>query len=136
MFHLEVGSHFDMAHRLFGYEGKCRKTHGHGVKVKVGIKGDELDDLGMLIDFSIVKKVLKERLEEFDHKLILNKWDERGSKELWEDEVIYLHGNPTAENLSQSLYTQLCNCLNCKEYRVEYVKVYESPDCCITYRSE
>ncbi len=134
MFRLEVKDHFDAAHRLLGYEGKCSSTHGHKVDVVVGIQGNKLDDLGMLVDFSEVKKVLKERLDKYDHKLILNTEDIRGRDTFYEDEIVCLFGNPTAENFAYILFVQLGNCLNCKEYKVEFIKVYESPDCCVTYR--
>ena len=58
MFRIQVKDHFDSAHQLRGYEGKCSRVHGHRWDVEVCIEGTQLDHLNMLIDFTIVKKIM------------------------------------------------------------------------------
>lgn len=92
---------FDSAHRLVGYDGKCSSIHGHIWQVELEIEGDknQLDSVGILWDFSNVKK-LKEL---FDHQTILKKCVENEKLiTLLEEEknkLYLMNENPTAENL-------------------------------------
>jgi 6-pyruvoyltetrahydropterin/6-carboxytetrahydropterin synthase len=69
---------FDMAHALFGYDGPCKNIHGHTYHLSVTLIGSPTQDtddvkLGMVIDFSDLKKIIKDAiLEKFDHALVLN----------------------------------------------------------------
>jgi len=58
---------FDAAHSLRGYEGTCARLHGHGYRVQVALRGDRLDDAGMLMDFRQVKAVCREVIDRLDH---------------------------------------------------------------------
>ncbi|MDX9800201.1 MAG: 6-carboxytetrahydropterin synthase QueD [Spirochaetia bacterium] len=68
MYTVRAEDSFAAAHYLKNYHGKCENLHGHNYKVRVYVKGRELDPGGMLLDFGILKKMLKNILEEFDHK--------------------------------------------------------------------
>ena len=68
MFEVKIEDHFSAAHHLLNYEGECEHQHGHNWKVEVFAIGENLDKSGILIDFKILKKELKEVLEELDHK--------------------------------------------------------------------
>ena len=68
MYEVGVTTHFSAAHRLAGYDGPCAGAHGHNWEVEVFIRGSELDDLGMLVDFRDVKSTLSEILSELDHR--------------------------------------------------------------------
>ena len=71
--------HFEAAHALDGYEGKCKDIHGHSYHLKVTIIGKPIVDsshpnCGMVIDFSDIKKIVRENvLTFFDHKLLLRR---------------------------------------------------------------
>jgi len=70
---------FETGHALYGYDGKCRNVHGHSYKLSVTVIGTPITDtthvkLGMVIDFSDLKKIVKEEIvDEFDHATVFNK---------------------------------------------------------------
>lgn len=70
---------FETAHALHGYDGKCKNLHGHSYKLDVTVIGSPIEDssnvkFGMVIDFSDLKKIVKEDIEDvFDHATIFNK---------------------------------------------------------------
>ena len=68
MFTVRIEDSFAAAHYIKNYHGKCENLHGHNYKVRVYVKGDDLDKGGMLLDFSILKKALKEIFKDLDHK--------------------------------------------------------------------
>ena len=71
MYTLTCESSFDTAHFLTNYNGKCANIHGHRWRVILAINGD-LDN-GMVVDFNIIKKDLKEMCDKFDHTFIVEK---------------------------------------------------------------
>ena len=77
MYSLKTNSSFDSAHFLAGYEGKCRNLHGHRWTVEVEVGGEKLmqdgQTRGMVVDFGDLKKDLREKTEEMDHCLIMEK---------------------------------------------------------------
>jgi len=70
---------FETGHALYGYDGKCRNVHGHSYKLSVTVSGTPIDDTshvkyGMVIDFSDLKKIVKEEIVDlFDHATVFNK---------------------------------------------------------------
>lgn len=68
MFDLSVEGTFSAAHQVKGYPGDCAGIHGHTYQVRVILKVDKLDNIGMAIDFRHVKTALNEILSELDHK--------------------------------------------------------------------
>tara|TARA_R100000306_G_scaffold13173_1_gene15901 strand:+ start:5549 stop:5998 length:450 start_codon:yes stop_codon:yes gene_type:complete len=70
---------FETGHALYGYDGKCRNVHGHSYKLSVTVIGTPIDDnnhvkYGMVIDFSDLKKIVKEDIVDvFDHATVFNK---------------------------------------------------------------
>ncbi|MDP4125504.1 MAG: 6-carboxytetrahydropterin synthase QueD [Bacillota bacterium] len=117
MFQVCVQMHFDAAHFIRNYDGKCANMHGHRWNVEACIEGKKLDDLGMLIDFSEIKQAMRKSLTMLDHSL-LNDLPSFGPKGV----------NPTAENLAQFLYLELKKDLVLEEKHLAWVKIYESPD--------
>lgn len=103
--------YFDASHLLVGHSGKCRNMHGHTWKIKIIVAGNELDEIGMLVDFSILKKKLKNVLKEFDHSVILWDCDENNERIThhikMEDKLVLLKYNPTAEYLSKYIYEKI-----------------------------
>lgn len=98
--------HFEMSHALHGYDGLCKNIHGHSYRLFVTVKGIPEQNIdspkhGMVLDFSILKKIVKEEIENyFDHALVLNEKsplaDVLRTQELRLVSVPY---QPTCENL-------------------------------------
>ena len=111
MHRLRIESHFDAAHKLVGYEGKCSRLHGHRWKVEVFVVGEKLNDVGILADFKALKEKLKHITGKFDHSF-LNDFKEMG--------------NPTVENVSRYIFKNLMDLP--KKVRLEKVRVWESEE--------
>ena len=69
---------FETGHALYGYDGKCKNVHGHSYKLSVTVIGKPITDssevkYGMVIDFSDLKKIVKEEIVDvFDHATVFN----------------------------------------------------------------
>ncbi len=119
---------FDAAHRLVGYEGKRSNLHGHTWKVEIEVEGEKLDDIGMLWDFTNVKKIK----EHYDHKTILKICKENQdfvyyiTKTCGSDSLCLMHDNPTPENIAKYILDTL-KIMNKKNNLSFKVKVWESP---------
>ena len=121
MYELTVRSAFEAAHFIDGYAGKCSRLHGHNWIIEAVVRGEELDNLGMLIDFKILKAELNKVLDEFDHRFL---------NEL----KIFAEENPTAENLARKIYKKLAAAeIFSGAAKLYAVKVFESPNSCVTY---
>ena len=68
MFVLTIEDHFASAHQLRGYKGKCENLHGHNWRVILSVKGEVLNEIGLLIDFNDLKDILKKITGYLDHK--------------------------------------------------------------------
>lgn len=107
---------FDAAHHLHDYEGKCKNLHGHTYRVVLGVSG-YTDERGLVIDFSIIKKIWKENIEIYlDHRYL--------------NETLPLM-NTTAENIVVWIYEKFAEALlqeqRSNDMRVEFVRLYETP---------
>jgi 6-pyruvoyltetrahydropterin/6-carboxytetrahydropterin synthase len=61
---------FDSAHFLPDYYGKCERMHGHTYRLQITVEG-EVGENGLLIDFVILKKIVKKQvLDKIDHQVI------------------------------------------------------------------
>ena len=116
MYSLRVEGSFSSAHNLRGYKGKCEELHGHNWRVEVVVKSQELDKIGLVIDFKELKKKLKSVLEEMDHKY-LNKFG------------YFKKANPTSENIAKYIYKKL----SLKLPLLSSVTVWENPTASATY---
>ena len=98
---------FCYGHRLLNYSGKCRHVHGHNGLVEIEVASEELDELGMVIDFSEVKRIVKNWIDEnLDHRMILHKNDPAVEYLRTNDEPMYLLDvNPTAEVIAELIYS-------------------------------
>jgi len=123
MYEVMVEGSFSAAHNLRGYKKKCEELHGHNWKVRVGIQGEKLDGIGMLIDFREVKDYLERILEKLDHKYL--------------NEISHFKvTNPTSENIARFIYNELKGRLKGSHYRVSKVTVWESDTTSATYFQE
>ena len=113
MYELEITKHFSGAHSLTGYPGDCRKLHGHNWQVTVYLQATELDEIGIALDFKILKKELNEVIDRFDHAY-LNELPE------------FAQCNPTSENLARIIYHELSKRLNDERIKVTRISVEES----------
>ena len=122
MFELTTIVDFEAAHRLPDYPGKCNRLHGHNWKVEVTIAGEQLDQLGMLIDFRELKMEVNKVIETLDH-YYLNELEP------------FRTMNPTAENIARYIYTKLAaQLIDGRSVKIKAVKVWESPHSAAVYR--
>ncbi len=113
MFELDIEREFSAAHRLKGYKGNCAELHGHNWTVQVFIKSERLDEVGIALDFKVLKKELDAILAGLDHK-DLNNVPEFADK------------NPTSERLAQYVYKRLASKVDGGGVKVSRVRVCES----------
>jgi len=123
MYLLNVTDSFSAAHRLCGYQGACSNLHGHNWKVRVGIACSQLDDIGMALDYGIIKSILKGVLDTLDHEYL--------------NDVPALEGlNPTSENLSRYIYEKMQQGLAQYDARIKEVELYESERSSVIYNND
>ncbi len=94
---------FAAAHFLKDYHGKCENLHGHNYKVYVHVRGEVLDNGGMLMDFSILKKNLREICNTMDHTNLNELKDSQGT--------LIFDNNPSAERIATYIYNKLRDAL-------------------------
>ena len=108
MFYLTKIFHFEAAHALNGYDGKCRNIHGHSYELRVTVKGMPLNEPGnpkngMVIDFHDLKAIVNQEIvEKFDHSFIIGNnmpKDFVGMTKKNFDKVVELPYQPTTENM-------------------------------------
>ena len=125
MYILTVEDSFSSAHQLRGYQGKCENIHGHNWRVVLSVRGSNLNDIGLLIDFKDLKNILKSILAGLDHKNI--------------NEIEpFTKINPSSENLARYINNEVAGKLtdNHDGIIVESVTVWESQTSRCTYRPE
>ena len=67
-FTVSAQAHYDAAHFLRNYQGKCAKLHGHRYVVEAAVRLASLDDSGIAFDFADLKGALRELADELDHE--------------------------------------------------------------------
>ena len=122
MYQVAVEGHFDAAHYLRDYGGKCENLHGHRFKVVVTLKAKKLDRTGMAYDFVELKRHLSEVINRFDHTSL-------------NDVPPFDKINPSSENIAVTIYDQLKGCFS-GGVSLSSVEVWESPQSCVTYSPE
>lgn len=120
MYELTVKDHFDAAHALRGYDGECRKLHGHTWDVEVTVRGETLDGIGIVYDFKQLKADLRSVLDAYDHEDL---------NSVPPFDAI----NATAENLARVIHERLSASVG-GEVDVVEVAVWESPIARLVYR--
>ncbi len=125
IYNLCIKAKFDAAHFLEGYKGACATMHGHTWKVEVLFETDRLDELGMAVDFKLLKRELQTLIMQLDHQVV--------------NSVIMEGVNPTAENIARWFFVGMKkNMLTEKEQpkypvRLMSVIVWESDDAWASY---
>lgn len=129
---------FETAHALWGYDGKCANIHGHSYKLTVSISGKIIKDNsavknGMIIDFSDLKKIVKQHVvEEFDHALLVNGQTPHAKYAEVESgfsKIILCDYQPTCENMLVDMVKRLLAALP-KEVTLKYAKLQETDSSC------
>ena len=118
MYRVSVKRHFDAAHGLRGYGGKCENLHGHRWEVVACVERQVLDEVGIAFDFAVLKRELDGVLASFDHHN-LNETPPF-------DEI-----NPSSENIARVIFRELEQRL--PEAGLKYIEAWESPDAWATY---
>ncbi|HEX6901458.1 MAG TPA: 6-carboxytetrahydropterin synthase QueD [Thermoanaerobaculia bacterium] len=121
MFTIFKDFHFSAAHAIRGHTRGCQNLHGHNYRVRVHLRAERLDELGMVLDFADLKAMMREIVGPFDHQVIneIPPFDER---------------NTTAELLSQYVYEEVERRLADQDrVRVARVEVWETETSCAVY---
>jgi 6-pyruvoyltetrahydropterin/6-carboxytetrahydropterin synthase len=132
MYRVTKELHFCYGHRLLNYNGKCRNLHGHNGKAVITVETADLDLLGMVVDFSRMKKVIGGWIDEvLDHKMLLHE-DDPVIPELRRqgEPFVTLPVNPTAENIARMIFEQVRK----EGFPVVEVTLWETENSYATYR--
>lgn len=126
---------FCAGHRLVGHGGKCEFFHGHNYLAEFYVSGDEVDEVGRIIDFAVLKSRLKGWIDEhWDHGFLLSDKDENGINAIRSVEPTkpyLLPYNPTAENMARYLVDTICpRVLEGTGVGVLKVVIWETEDSC------
>jgi len=122
MFEVTIEETFAAGHALRNYHGKCENVHGHNYRCQVTLEGAELDEIGLLVDFVELKRVVHGVLDRLDHQWL---------NEFPPFDVL----NPSAENMARYIYQQVAEGLKVREgVRIALVKLWETDTAYATYR--
>ncbi len=123
MFQVSVEETFSSGHALRGYKGKCENPHGHNYRVQVTLEGPQLDKIGLLVDFTHLKEVMRTIIKRVDHQFL-------------NDLEPFTTLNPSAENMAKYFYDEVTG--NLKDLppgaRVSGVVVWETDTAMAKYR--
>jgi 6-pyruvoyltetrahydropterin/6-carboxytetrahydropterin synthase len=122
MFEVSVEETFSAGHALRGYKGKCENAHGHNYRVRVTLEGQQLDTIGLLYDFTHVKRMLREVIGALDHRFL---------NDLAPFDAI----NPSAENLAKFFHEQTARQMEQAPNapRIKQITVWETDETSATY---
>jgi len=120
MYQVSVEQHFDAAHFLRGYRGKCEALHGHRFRVVVRVRAHNVDELGMAYDFTELKKHLGDIVSRLDHTFL-------------NDLAPFDRINPSSENIAATIYDELHVILASTPVHLACVEVWESPQSGVAY---
>jgi 6-pyruvoyltetrahydropterin/6-carboxytetrahydropterin synthase len=124
MFQVSVDESFSAGHALRGYKGKCENVHGHNYKVRIVLEGPGLDSVGLLHDFTNLKRILRGIVGGVDHKFL-------------NDQAPFDAINPSAENLAKFFYDETSRQMDAMPggARIARVTVWETDTTSATYWS-
>lgn len=119
MFILSIEGHFSAAHQVKGYPGDCAGVHGHTYQVRAQVAVNELDDIGMAMDFRRIKSALETILVSLDHKNL-------------NDLEYFKKYNATTEHIAMYIYAEIKKNIN----EVQSITVWEGQNNSVTYQEE
>jgi 6-pyruvoyltetrahydropterin/6-carboxytetrahydropterin synthase len=120
MYEIIVEQYFEAAHFLRGYQGKCENVHGHRYTIRVRLKAAQLNEIGLVYDFTDMKRHLKDILGKLDHHLL-------------NDIPPFDRINPSVENISSTIYNELKIRLVKEPVVISAVEAWENPQQGIVY---
>ena len=122
MYQVSVEETFSAGHALRGYKGKCENPHGHNYRVRVNVEGEKLDSIGLLVDFTEIKRVLRALIESVDHKYL-------------NDQAPFDVVNPSAENMAKFFYDETSRKIANEPGapRIASITVWETDETSATY---
>ncbi len=120
MYEISVEKHFDAAHFLRGYRGKCEALHGHRFKVVARVKSPKLDNIGLAYDFTDLKRHLDAVLARYDHTCV-------------NDIKPFDKLNASSENMAATIYGDLNEKLEGAPVTLVAIEVWESPQTAVIY---
>lgn len=120
MYRISVEQHFDAAHALRGYQGKCETLHGHRFKVVARVEASTLDEIGLAYDFTELKAHMAGIIARFDHTNL-------------NDIPPFDKLNPSSENIAADIYKELKSRLAGEKISLTAVEVWESPQTGVSY---
>ena len=113
MFEVRVEADFAAAHFLRDYNGKCENLHGHNYKVYAHVKGPELNEGGMLMDFSKLKAALRQVCKQLDHTNL--------------NDLAVFDQNPSAERIAMYIYNGIIEIIKKEGLDLSYQKDKKTP---------
>ena len=120
MYEITIELYFSSAHRLRQYEGECERLHGHNWKVEVSVASEELNDLGMVMDFKELKEAAYGIVHRLDHQYL--------------NEIPpFTEINPTTENIAKFMFDELSRSINTDSRKVSKITVWESANSYASY---
>lgn len=135
---------WDAAHRVLRHESKCATLHGHRYVALVRCSAEQLDAVGRVVDFSVIKDRVGGWVDEYwDHTTLVNSEDAELVAFCTEQACSHNHkpaflftGEPTAENIATYLHGVAAVLLSETGVKVVSVEVFETPNCSATARDE
>ena len=122
MFEVTIEETFAAGHALRNYKGKCENVHGHNYRCEVTVEGEQLDHVGLLVDFVLLKKVVQSVIDRMDHQWL---------NDFPPFDVL----NPSAENIAKFLYDEASK--EMREMpnapRIKSITVWETDETSATY---
>jgi 6-pyruvoyltetrahydropterin/6-carboxytetrahydropterin synthase len=108
--------------------------HGHRYALEATFAANELDDLGRVIDFGVIREVLGSWVDDnLDHNTILCEKDKNLGEKIFSEtnqKIYYMKENPTAENIANHIFKEICPKLFAnKNVKCTAIKLYETPNC-------
>ena len=124
---------FCYGHRLLEYEGKCRHLHGHNGRAVITLESAELDELGMVLDFTQLKRVVGGWIDQaLDHKMLLHRDDPVLPLLRQQGEPVFVMDvNPTAESICKLIFDHTEQ----QGFPVVEVQLWETDSSYATYRA-
>jgi 6-pyruvoyltetrahydropterin/6-carboxytetrahydropterin synthase len=122
MFELTIEETFAAGHALRNYRGKCENVHGHNYRCQVSVLGEKLDEIGLLVDFVELKRIVHGVLDRMDHQWL---------NEFPPFDVL----NPSAENMAKFIYDEIHAGLQAREgVKLGSVRLWETDTASAIYR--
>lgn len=121
MYVSSITASFAAAHFLRNYDGKCENLHGHNWRIEVQAECQELDEAGMGLDFTVLRRETGKVLASLDHT-VLNEVPTFGEL------------NPSSENIARHIFTELERLVNDGRVKIRKVRVWESDTSWAEYR--